>query len=145
VTILSVSNTNPYTVEPVSITAKLAEYYTGDPIPGYNVTIWISYDNGATWSKLYSGVTDSNGEIHYTHVFLSSGSYVLKANFSGDQPHFVLESESSPVVIDSQLTPTTIQYSINNTDLRVYDTVGFTIRLNYTYNTSQIFGRYITN
>ena len=59
---------------------------------------------------------------------------MLKANFSGDPSHYVLESESSTSTVNSQKTPSTITYNINNTDLRVYDTVGFTIRLNYTYD-----------
>ncbi len=131
---ITVSNTNPYTVEPVTVTAKLTELVDGDPIQGEPITIWISYDGGSTWSELYTGTTNASGEIQYTHVFISQGSYVLKANYSGNPTAFILANESTLTTITSTLTPTNASITHNGTDLRVYDTVAFTVQLNYTYD-----------
>ena len=134
-TTITASETNPYTMEPVTITAKLTEQVSGEPIAGEQVTIWISYDGGSTWVELFTGTTDSNGEITYTHLFISAGTYVLKANYSGNAAYLLLASESSTVSITSVKTPTTASITHNGTDLRVYDKVAFTVQLNYTYDT----------
>ncbi len=131
---INVSDTNPYTVEPVEINVTLTKLVTGEPLAGENVSIWISYDNGITWSLLYSGTTDSTGKVTYTHFFLAADTYVLKANYSGNTAYYILGSESSTITITSIKTPTNATITVNSTDLRVYDAVGFTIRLNYTYD-----------
>ena len=131
---ISLSNNYTYTVKPITVNVSLKEYYSGEPISGEQVDIWISYDNGSTWILLFNGSTDSYGKIVYSHIFATAGTYLLKANYSGNMNYLLLPNQSSIKTVYSLKTPTSLNISHNGTRLKVYDKVVFTIQLNYTYN-----------
>ena len=131
---INLSSNYTYTVKPITVNVSLKEYYSREPISGEQVDLWISYDNGTTWILLFSGETDSYGEIVYSHIFASTGTYLLKANYSGNTNYLLLPSQSSIKSLHCFKTPTTLNISYNGTGLKVYDNVVFTIQLNYTYN-----------
>ncbi len=129
-----ISNQTPYTVQPVNITVQLYSQYNHTPLTGENITIWVSSDNGASWRKLSSGQTGLNGYYNFTTIFLASGSYLVKANYTGNSGKLYLPAQTSSLSLESIKTPTNASISLNDTRIEVYDTVAFITRLNYTYN-----------
>ncbi len=131
-TSVTISNNTPYTVQPVNITVRLSSLINGAPLAGENVTIWYSGDGGSSWSPLVEGITDRSGFFNYTAFFLVSGDYLLKANYSGNPERLYLSSQSGMDSLTSRRTPSNASVTPNSTLLRVYDTVGFLVGLNYT-------------
>ena len=129
-----ISNQTPYTVQPVNITVQLYSQYNHTPLTGENITIWVSSDNGASWRKLSSGQTGLNGYYNFTTIFLASGAYLVKANYTGNSEKLYLSAQTSSLSLESIKTPTNASVSLNDTRIEVYDTLAFITRLNYTYN-----------
>jgi hypothetical protein len=132
--LLLVSNTKPYTIQPVNITVRLVTLYDNKPLPGENITIWLSLDNGSSWKPLIHGLTDNRGYYNYTQAFTTKGNYLLKANFTGDNKTYTLPSTSQIIPIKSIITPTSTSIEYNGGCLRVFDKIVFVTRLNYTYD-----------
>ncbi|ADI31504.1 S8 family serine peptidase [Staphylothermus hellenicus] len=131
---INVSKTSLYTVEPVNISIKLFLKNSGIPVSGEKIDVWLSSDNGVTWHKIFSGITDKNGFLNYTHIFLSSNEYLLKANYSGSFKHLLFDAESNIVSLSIHRAPTRIEAETNSTNVKVYESAIFTISLNHTCN-----------
>lgn len=131
---MSLSSNSIYTVEPVTLNVSLKKYFSNEPLSGEQVDIWLSYDNGTSWNLLYSGITNSQGQITYTHIFMVENTYMLKANYSGNSLYLLLSNESLVKTLYSIKTPISANISYNGSFLKVYDTIVFSVQVNYTYN-----------
>lgn len=132
---VSVSPSNPYTVETTTIAAKLYRVADSQTIADQELTVKVYKYNGLTWIPIdtYTCYTNSTGmcTVSLNHIQYGYGQYKVEVVFNGNDT-VLLDGSTSEQTYSVQITPTYIRnLSYNATNRKVYDLIEFELDLVY--------------
>jgi hypothetical protein len=126
-----------YSVD-LTIHAVLAK--GGSPVSGIEMVLYYSVTSGATWNEISSAVTSTDGNCSLEWLPTATGTFLIRASWSGDDNYSAAEATTTLAVTSSdqyyftvQSNSTVSQLSFNSTSMQLSFTVsGPTGTLGYT-------------
>jgi rhamnogalacturonan endolyase len=103
ITVGKISSIITVNVDPAIVTVGSNVTVTGTLTPtraGVNVTIYYCRLAGETWTLLATVETDSNGDYAHTWTTMETGTYEVKANWTGDANTLPAESAEKTVKVE---------------------------------------------
>jgi len=117
---LSINNESPYIGFPVEFTGKLEDLH-GNGLNNETIEIYQAPKGSTNWDLISSRITGDVGDYFFSYIPMKKGSFIIKAEWGGNQTHFKTSSIGNLTV---QYNPTTLTISLSSSTSYIGFNVG---------------------